>query len=118
MADIQMEYREYVCLLDQSCFGMQCFTDTASDLGCRSFCDSRTREKHRIPYGNCIHAEIRTKYKGCSTKSYEAETVFDPYAADEYMQVTIKGKVYDCDKVILDGAQIYPEQEDTNHDTI
>lgn len=112
MADIQMEYRVYACCLDRLDFGMQCFTDSASDLGCPCFCDCENRKEKRIPFGDCIHAVIFTGYKGLSTKSYEAETILNPYDADEYMQVTIKGKVYDCDKVILDGVQIYPKQED------
>lgn len=114
MANIQMEYRQYFCELDGCPFCGQCFTDAASDLGCYTFCDGKDHNINRIPHGSCIHANIRTAYKGITTKKYEAEVIYDLYEADEYMSVKIGGKYFDCDKVILDGVQIYPEQEVAN----
>lgn len=111
MANIQMEYREYFCELDQEEICEQCFTSCASDLGCRCFHDGKDREGRRVPYGDCIHGAILTQYKGVTTKSYEMEHVIDRYENDEYMLVKIRGKYYECDKVILDGVQIYPDEE-------
>jgi hypothetical protein len=108
MANIQMEYRVYSCELDQENFCEQCLTDAASDMGCFGFCDGND---NRIGSGSCIHANIRTAYKGITTKKYEAEVIYDPYEPDEYMSVKIGGKYYECDKVILDGVQIYPDEE-------
>jgi hypothetical protein len=64
-----------------------------------------------VPYGDCIHAAILTQYKGVTAKSYEMEHIVDRYEPDEYMLVKIRGKYYECDKVILDGVQIYPDEE-------
>ena len=107
MANIQMEYRKYFCELDQDEICEQCLTGAASDLGCIGFCDG---DDNRITSGSCIHANIRTTYKGITTKKYEAEVIYDPYEFDEYMSVKIGGKYYECDKVILDGVQIYPDE--------
>ena len=117
MADIQIEYRNYICELDCDKFDMQCFSGAASDLGCLCFCDGQDHGKQRFSHGSCIHAETKTSYKGVSTKSYEMEEIFDPYSADDYMSVKIGKKYYDCDKVILDGVQIFPEAEkEVQHD--
>ena len=111
MANIQMEYRVYSCELDQEKICWQCFTSCASDLECPFFHDGKDREEGRVPYGDCIHAVCLTNYKGVTTKSYEMEHIVDPYENDEYMLVKIRGKYYECDKVILDGVQIYPDEE-------
>lgn len=110
MANIQMEYRKYFCELDQDEICEQCFTSCASDLGCWRFQDDKDREG-RVKDGVCIHADILTQYKGVTTKSYEMEHIVDQYTPDEYMLVKIRGKYYECDKVILDGVQIYPDEE-------
>ena len=110
MANIQMEYRKYFCELDEDKICEQCFTSCASDLGCWRFQDGKDREG-MVPYGDCIHAVILTQYKGVTTKSYEMEHIVDQYTPDEYMLVKIRGKYYECDKVILDGVQIYPDEE-------
>lgn len=110
MANIQMEYRKYFCELDEDKICEQCFTSCASDLGCWRFQDGKDRDG-RVPYGDCIHAAILTQYKGVTTKSYEMEHIVDQYTPDEYMLVKIRGKYYECDKVILDGVQIYPDEE-------
>lgn len=109
MANIQMEYRVYYCNLDQEKICEQCFTPAASDLGCPYFHDGK--REGIVPYGDCIHAVLLTSYKGVTTKSYEMEHIVDPYTPDEYMLVKIRGKYYECDKVILDGVQIYPDEE-------
>ena len=113
MANIQMEYRKYSCDFNQGEICVQCFTSAASDLGCPYFHDGKDkdREEFRVPYGACIHAVILTNYKGITTKSYEMEHIVDPYTPDEYMLVKIRGKYYECDKVILDGVKIYPDEE-------
>lgn len=109
MANIQMEYRKYFCELDQEEICEQCFTSCASDLGCLWFHDGK--EEGKVPYGDCIHAVIKTNYKCVTAKSYEMEHVIDRYENGEYMLVKIRGKYYECDKVILDGVQIYPDEE-------
>lgn len=118
MADIQMEYRSYTCNMCCEEFCEQCSTEFASDLGCLYFCDGKNHEDNRIPYGDCIHAQMKNIYNGISTKNYEIEEVFDTYSCDNYMLVKIRNKYYECDKVILDGVQIFPElpKEDKNVD--
>lgn len=119
MADIQMEYRKYKCSFGCSEICTQCLSEFASDVDCHFFDGGRTvkREDGRIciPYGNCIHAYMEKSYKGIQVKNYEIEHI-ENYEMGDYMSVKIRGKYFECNKVVLDGVQIFPEQEVQNAD--
>jgi hypothetical protein len=116
MAYIQIEYEEGYCECDfdyevSKIYCMQCNTQAASDLGCKYF-DNGEEKNHQgvrvIPYGNCIHALTRKKYKGMSVKNYEIEEMEYPFnELDTCMELTTRGRKYCCSKVVLDGVLIY-----------
>lgn len=113
MAEIQIEYSEGYCELQYSHFGckdnycMQCHTGAASDLGCDGY-DEGEYDADTIPFGDCIHAKFRTKYKGMSVKRYEIEPFEDDYNPHLNCMILSTGrKDYYCDKIILDGKCIY-----------
>lgn len=113
MAEIQMVYREGYC--DFDCVGTdyntQCHTQCAADTGCKFFNDGEHLPNH-IHFGDCIHANFRTKYKGVTTKKYDIEEMEDPYNPHlNCMLVKIGNRIYQCDKVVLDGECIYNNQE-------
>ena len=113
MAEIQIAYREYYCLLDSPEHCMQCHTAAAEDMGCRNYDDG---EKYRIredgarviPFGDCYYARIRHIYKGLCAKNYTIEPFEDTYNPHlNCMNVTVGKSTYDCDRVILNGECIY-----------
>jgi hypothetical protein len=117
MAYIQIEYEEGYCSKGMSKeYCMQCNTEAASDLGCKYF-DNGEEKNHQgvrvIPYGDCIHALTRKKYKGMSVKNYEIEETEDTYnKLDNCMELTTRGKTYYCSKVVLDGVLIYQKDSE------
>jgi len=123
MAEIQMVYREGWCIYEQcanSDYNTQCHTQCAADTGCPFFNDGE-HIPNRINFGDCIHANFKMKYKGVSTKNYEMEELEDPYNPHlNCMRVKIGRRVYDCEKVILDGKCIYndlPSEDEQTVDT-
>lgn len=121
MAEIQMEYIEPYCEMDMNLsrgerFCTQCCTESACNLGCSRYYPGPTSDEIYpviIPFGDCKHVVYDKKYKGLSTKSYQMEEEIDPYNRHlDNMRVTIRGKEYRCAKVILDGKQIYPIDDD------
>ena len=67
MANIQMEYRVYSCSLDQEKICAQCFTSSASDIGCQWFHDGK--REGIAPYGDCIHAVCLTNSRVSQQKA-------------------------------------------------
>lgn len=122
MAEIQMEYIEPYCDMDMALsrgerFCTQCCTGAANDLGCSHYYPGPTSDESHpiiIPFGDCKHVVYDKKYKGLSTKSYQMEEETDPFNRHlDNMCVTIRGKEYRCERVILDGKQIYPIDKDS-----
>lgn len=124
MADLQFIYREGYCDLYRcyrevkDCYSEQCHTSCAEDAGCRYYCDGKKEdEPYVIPFGDCIHAMFKTRYKGVSAKNYEIEEFEDDY--NEHLNcalVTIGKHVYECEKVILNGEPVYPREDPTEKD--
>lgn len=109
MAEIQMVYREGSCAFDcvATDYCAQCHTQCACDLGCKFFNDGEHLPNH-IPFGDCIHASFKTKYKGVTVKNYEIEEFEDPHNPHlNCMLVKLGRRVYECEKVSLDGKCIY-----------
>lgn len=114
MADIEIIYREGYCECD--CMGTkyntQCHTQCAGDLGCGCFSDGKQRP-NVIPFGDCIHAMFKYKYKGMSIKNYELEEEDDPYNPHlNCMMLKTRNNWYECEKVVLNGKVIYGEDFD------
>lgn len=120
MANIQMIYREGYC--DSSWCGQekycaQCHTYAAEDLGCQMF-DEGKHEPNVVPFGDCTYAKFRRIYKGVTTKNYTIEPFEDTYNLHlNCMLVTVGKKVYECEKVSIDGECIYNTLEDNPIDT-
>lgn len=121
MADIEIVYREPYCdsswWAEPACFETQCFTGCAGDMGCKWYSDGgRKINEHgriEIPFGNCIHAKFKYKYKGWNGKKYEIEKVEDPNNPHlDYMEVYLGSERYECVKVILNGKCIYNEYDE------
>lgn len=109
MAEIQIVYREGYC--EYGCmatdYDTQCHTQCAADMGCKFFNDGEHLPNF-IPFGDCIYAHFRTKYKGVTTKKYDIEEMEYPYNPHlNCMLVKIGNRIYQCEKVILDGKCIY-----------
>ena len=117
MAEIKMKYKEYYCdFADMKLceFFYDCLTQDAQDLGCRYFNDGKMGE-NVIPFGDCVNAKYRYKYKGISVKNYEVEEFEDVYNPHlNCAIVTTRSAIYDnCVKVEIDGECIYnSESED------
>lgn len=112
MAEIQIIYREEYCEMMNSNHCTQCHTACASDLGCNMF-DEGKHEKNVIPFGDCIYAKFKYIYKGMNIKNYELEEFQDTYNLHlNCMMLTTRNKIYECEKVILDGKCIYNEYDD------
>ena len=113
MADIQIVYRDGYCeIAECNCdvignYCTQCHTQAAEDLGCKYY-DEGSHDANVIPFGDCIHALFRRKYKGIVAKKYDIEPFEDNYNMHlNCMAVTAGRKTYYCDKVILNGKCIY-----------
>lgn len=108
MYEIQMVYRDggrCTCGCDE--YNMQCHTVAGEDVDCQCFCHPN-HKPNEIPFGDCIHAVFQYCYKGLTTKTYEMEPFEDPYNWHlNCMMVTVRGRTYDCEKVILNGECIY-----------
>ena len=115
MANIQMIYRKGYCdasWCNQEEYCAVCHTSGAGTLGCQTF-DEGKHEPNEHPFGNCIYAKFRMIYKGVTTKNYIIEPFEDIYNMHlNCMLVTVGKKVYECEKVILDGQCIYNTLED------
>ena len=112
MAEIQIIYREEYCEMMNSNHCTQCHTACASDLGCNMFNEGK-HEKNVIPFGDCIYAKFKDIYKGMNIKNYELEEFQDTYNLHlNCMMLKTRNKIYECEKVILDGKCIYNEYDD------
>ena len=112
MAEIQIIYREGYCEMMCGNFCTQCYTQWASDLGCNMFNEGK-HEEDVIPFGDCIHAKFKYIYKGMNVKNYELEEFQDIYNSHlDCMTLETRNKIYECEKVILDGKCIYNEYEE------
>lgn len=117
MANIQIIFREGYCDTYDGEYCCQCHTGAAGDLGCSRFSNGK-REPNKLPFGNCVHAKFRMIYKGVTTKNYTIEPFEDTYNLHlNCMLVTVGKKVYECEKVSIDGECIYNTLEDNLIDT-
>lgn len=115
MADIQIEYREYQCLCGCENHCGQCYTSVAEDMGCPLFNHRDEKENGTIMvlYDCCKYASYTLAYKGIVAKRYTMTEYFNPYEyPDSCMKVTVGGKTYDCEKVIIDGTCVYGGDSD------
>lgn len=112
MAEIKIIYRKGYCEMMGAFFCRQCYTECASDLGCNMFNEGK-HEEDVIPFGDCIHAKFKYIYKGMNVKNYELEELQDTYNLHlNCMMLKTRNKIYECEKVILDGKCIYNELEE------
>ena len=118
MADIQIVYREGFCShwSEGDSFCIQCYTSCAGDMGCKFYSDGGKKTDADglviIPFGDCVYADWKYKYKCWSGKNYEMEEEHDPYNPHlDSMCVRLGKTEYDCVKVILDGKCIYNEYD-------
>lgn len=102
MAEIEIVYRYYYCdsndLDELHC--SQCHSCCADGMGCKEF-----KGGYDEP---CEHAKYKKVYKGISCKNYEiskCDYTFDPWL--NCVEVKIGKKVYDCERVVLNGNTIY-----------
>lgn len=121
MAEIQIVYREGFCnhWSEGEHFCIQCYLSCASALGCKWYSDGSGKKTEDgipiIPFGNCVHADWKYKYKGWSGKNYEMEEIHDPYNPHmDSMNVLLGRTEYDCVKVTLDGKCIYNKYDEEN----
>lgn len=111
MAEIQIIYREEYCEMRSDNICYQCHTEDADEVGCRMF--NEGKHENVIPFGDCIYAKFKYIYKGMSVKNYELEEFHDPFYPNlDCMMLKTRNKIYDCEKVILDGKCIYNEYEE------
>lgn len=121
MADIEIIYREGYCDCMNDNYCMQCHTCCADALGCRRFATTK-HEKDVVPFGDCVWAMFKYKYKGMSVKDYELEEVNDPYNPHlDCMMLETKNARYPCKKVVLNGKVVYgenfePQEKEATHD--
>ena len=109
MAEIEIVYREPYCECMGGDFNTQCYTHAAKDLGCKMFNEGK-HEKNVIPFGDCVHAAFKYKYKGMSIKNYELEEFIDDYNPHlNCMMLKTRNDWYECEKVVLNGKVIYGE---------
>lgn len=107
MANIEIKYRIGYCALTQEDYCDQCHTSAADYLGCKMF-DEGEHDEMTIPFGDCVHATFKHLYKGMTVKRYELEPYTDSYNPHlECMLLHAGGKVYECEKVTLDGLTVY-----------
>lgn len=109
MADLEITIRRGSCSLKLCEYCNQCHTQWAEELGCRYFAPIRDNDERVIPFGDCIHASYTYTQKGISTKNYQVEP-FEAYF-DEWAEVTIGRKKYECIKVKIDGKTVFPYRE-------
>lgn len=110
MAEIEIIYRDHgYCARMGRKYCMQCHTAAAEDLGCPMFNDGE-HEKNFIPYGDCVYAEFKYIHKGMSIKNYELYADDDPYNPHlDCMMLKTRNRLYECEKVVLNGKAIYGE---------
>ena len=107
MAEIEIIYREGYCECMGGDYDTQCHTQCAEDLGCKMFNEGK-HEKNVIPFGDCVHAVFKYKYKGMSIKNYELEELIDDYNPHlNCMMLKTRNDWYECEKVVLNGKVIY-----------
>ena len=113
MAELEFVYRIGYCELTGSCdpnylmYCDQCHTAAADVLGCRHYNSGKTDPYH-IPFGDCIHADFKYKYKGVTTKNYNIDLQEDIYNQHlTCLVVTIGKKSFECVKVTLNGKCIF-----------
>lgn len=111
MAEIEIVYEEGYCSYGMFAvernYSEQCHTCVAEDAGCKYF-DSGNHDPNVIPFGDCVHAVMQTKYKGMTVKKYDLAEVNDCYNPHlSYMILKTAGREYNCTKVILNGTCIY-----------
>ena len=108
MAEIKIKQKEYYCEKASDKFCTQCLTEYAMDVGCKHYGEIYT-ERHIIPFGDCIYADYKYKYRGLSVKNYEVEEFKDNYNPHlDCAIVKTRNAVYDnCVKVEIDGECVY-----------
>ena len=106
MAELVLTVRRGFCNLNREEFEDQCLSQFGKDVGCRCYNDGLKKGDRYIPYGNCINADYEYIYKGISAKNFEVEVV--RFELDEWAEVTVGRKTYECTSVILNGKTIYP----------
>lgn len=112
MAEIQIVYREGYCAYGGEDYCTQCHCQCAGDLGCNMFNEGK-HEEDVIPFGVCIYAKFKYIYKGMDIKNYELKELQDTYNPHlNCMMLETRNKIYECEKVILDGKCIYNEYDD------
>ena len=112
MAEIEIIYREGYCERMCGDYHIQCHTECGEDMGCQMFNGGKHGENH-IPFGDCIFAKFKYKYKGMSIKNYELEEDNDPFNPHlDCMMLTTRNGWYPCEKVVLNGKVIYGENFD------
>ena len=108
MAEIKIKQKEYYCIYYSDKFCTQCLTECGEDVGCSYYFDGKT-EPNVIPFGDCVYADYKYKYRGLSVKNYEVEEYEDDY--NPHLNCAIvktRNAVYDnCVKVEIDGECVY-----------
>jgi len=103
MAEIQMVYfSEYCDSYAAEKFCHQCLTEYARGVECPSLCIGSD--------GSCIFAKLKRAYKGITVKNYtiEEQDWEDVYGGFT-MEVSVRGGIYTCEKIILNGECIFDE---------
>lgn len=108
MAELVLTVRRGVCNLHHWAFEDKCLSQFGDEVICPYYNDGSKMDDRRIPYGNCIYADYEYIYKGISAKTFEIRVVESRFDLDEWAEVTVGGKTYECTSVILNGKTIYP----------
>lgn len=109
-AFLQIEYDELYCALHWHEYFSEHWCADCNAPGppdCPYYISNTT--ERRID-DTCTHVACVHKYKGMTVKKYEIGN--DEEFPGLFMWVTVGGKEYRCDKVILDGVKIFPKQEE------
>ncbi len=113
MAELQLTYRRGCCQLRMEDYCEQCHTCAADMIGCDMYDNGKTNAC-LFPFGDCRYAVLRVGYLATTTKNYQMEpeeNAYNPHL--NCMIVRLRGKIYKCTKVKLDGETVYDsEQED------
>ena len=116
MALIQIKCAEHYC--DMPCFSdnfcVLCITQMASDLDCEGY-NSGKKDKHYIPFGDCVHAKTKYRYKGISAKYYEVELpdedIYNSHL--NYATLRTRNAIYsNCCEIVIDGKCVYSNDEE------
>lgn len=128
MAEIKIIYEQGYCVAADESRGRNvedyyceaCYTEFSENLGCPYYSGPRSWKEEGenghvygvISFSPCNNAASYVKHKGISAKQYEAYIDENPYKLGEDCAVLEIGKhKYICQKLIIDGEQIFPEEE-------